>query len=151
MTLADPSVGMTVLPGGDASIVAQRAESDECFRKIESWLQKCLTEHQHCRPVDCTPGFGGSRPKSPLPKRLLWLGAHNDDICLHETINQTGTYLALSHCWGKSQHLLLTKALLEAMKSHIPWNQLPKTFQDAIVVARKLSVQYLWVDSLCII
>jgi Heterokaryon incompatibility protein (HET) len=27
----------------------------------------------------------------------------------------------------------------------------PKTFEDAIVVTRKLHVQYLWIDSLCII
>jgi hypothetical protein len=27
----------------------------------------------------------------------------------------------------------------------------PKTYEDAIVVARKLHVQYLWIDSLCII
>lgn len=28
---------------------------------------------------------------------------------------------------------------------------LPKTFQDAITVTRKLGIQYLWIDSLCIL
>ncbi|CAH0045529.1 unnamed protein product [Clonostachys solani] len=32
-----------------------------------------------------------------------------------------------------------------------PICDLPKTFQDAIVIARKLSVRYLWIDALCII
>jgi len=33
----------------------------------------------------------------------------------------------------------------------IPWDALPKTFQDAIEVTRRLGISYLWIDSLCII
>lgn len=33
----------------------------------------------------------------------------------------------------------------------IRFSSLPKTLQDAIVVTQKLGLQYLWVDSLCII
>lgn len=33
----------------------------------------------------------------------------------------------------------------------IPWFELPKTFQEAIALTRKLGVRYLWIDSLCII
>jgi hypothetical protein len=33
----------------------------------------------------------------------------------------------------------------------IPWQQLPKTFQDAIRITRELGIQYLWIDALCII
>lgn len=33
----------------------------------------------------------------------------------------------------------------------IPWESLPKSFQDAIAVCRVLDVSYLWIDSLCII
>ena len=33
----------------------------------------------------------------------------------------------------------------------MPISQLPKTFRDAISVARVLRVRYLWIDSLCII
>jgi hypothetical protein len=29
--------------------------------------------------------------------------------------------------------------------------ELPKTFRDAIIIARRLDVRYLWIDSLCII
>lgn len=63
-------------------------------------------------------------------------------------------YVTLSHCWGKTKSpLLLTQ---ETYASHtslngIPVSQLPRTFQDAIMVTRKLGVRYLWVDSLCII
>ncbi|ROW00770.1 hypothetical protein VMCG_06567 [Cytospora schulzeri] len=35
--------------------------------------------------------------------------------------------------------------------SSISWDALPKTFQDAIIVARALGVHFVWIDSLCII
>jgi hypothetical protein len=33
----------------------------------------------------------------------------------------------------------------------IPLALMPKTFEDAVVIARILGVRYLWIDSLCII
>ncbi|WAO91487.1 HET domain-containing protein [Fusarium falciforme] len=42
-------------------------------------------------------------------------------------------------------------ATLTERKSNIPWESLPKTFQDAISLVRKLGYQYIWIDSLCII
>jgi hypothetical protein len=33
----------------------------------------------------------------------------------------------------------------------IEWDDLPKTFQDTISIARELSLRYLWINSLCII
>jgi len=37
------------------------------------------------------------------------------------------------------------------MKSSIAWESLSKVFQDAITVARRLEVEWIWIDSLCII
>ncbi len=33
----------------------------------------------------------------------------------------------------------------------IPWDTLPKTFQDAIMTADRLGCAYIWIDSLCIV
>ena len=60
-------------------------------------------------------------------------------------------YVALSHCWGKTKPAILKKHMLGPMTSGIEWSRLPKTFQDAIVVTRRLGSRYLWIDSLCII
>jgi hypothetical protein len=35
--------------------------------------------------------------------------------------------------------------------SNIPWSSLSKTFQDAIEVSHGLGINYLWIDSLCIV
>jgi Heterokaryon incompatibility protein (HET) len=47
--------------------------------------------------------------------------------------------------------LTTTKATLTSWQQSIPWDRLSKTFQDAILVTRDLGLQYLWIDSLCII
>ena len=40
---------------------------------------------------------------------------------------------------------------LESRKQGIRIDELPQTFQDAIAVTRGLGIQYIWIDSLCII
>ena len=63
----------------------------------------------------------------------------------------TGQYLTLSHRWGKTQHFTLTKASLKSFHDSISFESLPKTFQDAVILTRKLGFQYLWIDALCIV
>ena len=60
-------------------------------------------------------------------------------------------YVALSHCWGQTKILILEDHMLETMTHGIDWSQLPRTFQDAMIVTRRLGLRYLWIDSLCII
>ncbi|KLU90403.1 hypothetical protein MAPG_10257 [Magnaporthiopsis poae ATCC 64411] len=40
---------------------------------------------------------------------------------------------------------------IDARKECISWDQLPRTFQDAVAMTRALDVRYLWIDSLCIV
>jgi hypothetical protein len=40
---------------------------------------------------------------------------------------------------------------LNALKKNVQWQSLPKTFQDAMIVSRRLGIRYVWIDSLCII
>jgi hypothetical protein len=74
------------------------------------------------------------------------------DPFLWETRGQTGKYAALSYCWGKNDKMLKTTAQnLEYHKEKIPFRSLPKTLQDAVTIVRRLQIQYLWIDALCII
>ena len=60
-------------------------------------------------------------------------------------------YMTLSHCWGKSEFLKLTKTTSQRLQDGFSGaDTLSKTFQDAITICRKLGVIYLWIDSLCI-
>jgi hypothetical protein len=62
-----------------------------------------------------------------------------------------GAWTALSHCWGRDSFLTATTSNLGSLQSRIEIFSLPATFQDAITVTRKLGIQYLWIDSLCIL
>jgi hypothetical protein len=44
-----------------------------------------------------------------------------------------------------------TRATLEQRQREIRFSELPRTFKDSIIIARKLKIQYIWIDSLCII
>jgi hypothetical protein len=59
-------------------------------------------------------------------------------------------YVALSYCWGGTQ-TILTKKLKKNWETSINKDQLPQTIQDAIFVTMRLDVEYIWIDSLCII
>ncbi|KAM0432366.1 hypothetical protein ACHAPT_004908 [Fusarium lateritium] len=60
-------------------------------------------------------------------------------------------YAALSHRWGEIQPLMLKQQLMDAFYHDIPFSSIPATFQDAIKLANTLGIQYIWIDSLCII
>lgn len=70
---------------------------------------------------------------------------------LLETHGLKGQYVALSHCWGLNRHIVTNKINLDTHKRSIPFGSLPKTFQDAVVLTKRIGIHYIWIDSLCII
>jgi hypothetical protein len=113
---------------------------------LSEWIRICDHTHQCCRE-DATS----------LPTRLIDVGANNGitvRLCC-ETQDQGNSvrYIALSHRWGpKTQNMFCTyKENLKKFKESIILADLPQTFQDAIRITRGLGIQYLWIDSLCII
>jgi len=107
-------------------------------------LDFCSKWHESCRPV----------ASQILPKRVLYIGqAGVQTIKLMETDGDVeASYVALSHCWGPPN--AVPKTTRQNFQSHIQGIQisdLPPTFRDAITITRGLGIQYLWIDSLCII
>ncbi|KAK5214989.1 hypothetical protein LTR72_011922 [Exophiala xenobiotica] len=117
-----------------------------------SWFRTCTLEHKKCDPL-----LASREPF--LPKRLLDVGSATDPLLrliLSEDIPppkdcQT-EYLTLSYCWGPGEHPeRTTSANHDERLLQIEPASLPRTFLDANVLARELSVRYLWIDALCII
>jgi hypothetical protein len=52
---------------------------------------------------------------------------------------------------GKEKFLNLTTHNRGAFEGGIPLVDLPKIFQDAVIFTRRTPVQYIWIDSMCII
>jgi hypothetical protein len=120
------------------------ALSDEQVEHARHWLRECENSHKSCAADHLTP----------LPTRVLDLGTSTDgtgDLRLYESEGETGAYCALSRCWDSRQSLKTTTATVANHKAGIKFSALPKTFQNAITICRKLKLRYLWIDSLCII
>jgi hypothetical protein len=114
---------------------------------LRSSLKTCLQEHQVCKEQQDSGWY---------PDRLLSVGrdrAGNPMIRLinaqHRHLNSA--YIALSHCWGSERFICTTSKNLRDHEIDICYSELPRTFQDAIVVALKMNVAHLWIDSLCIV
>lgn len=92
-----------------------------------------------------------------LPTRLLDISLNQDSsIFLVYTRNLSVSsdvplYATLSHCWGKKQFIKTVSSNVDSFQKCIPFEGLPRTFQDAISIARELGIKYIWIDSLCII
>lgn len=60
-------------------------------------------------------------------------------------------YITLSHRWGNGDFLKLTTGNLSSLENGLPVKVLRKVFQDTLVVAQRMNIAYVWIDSLCII
>jgi hypothetical protein len=121
--------------------VSRELSDADCVGLARKWITECQERHPGCKQP----------PSNPLPTRLVDVGSEDRDPRLVETLGKTGQYATLSHCWGKAQPLTTTSVTLEEHLRGIPVATLPQTFRDAIYLTRKFQLQYLWIDSLCII
>ncbi|OCL12099.1 HET-domain-containing protein, partial [Glonium stellatum] len=107
------------------------------------WLRKCLRDHKSC---------DRSHDQTWYPKRLLDLRNQQVRLILTASTQPRGPYASMSHCWGPHPFFLtLSAERIEEMRRDIQWARLPRNFQDAITTCRRLGIDYLWIDSLCII
>jgi hypothetical protein len=87
-----------------------------------------------------------------VPGRLLYVGTSEDCIIkVVQSHDQNIPYVALSYCWGAGSTLTLTKDTLSSFRSSIPWDVIPKTIKDAIILTRQLQISYIWVNALCVL
>lgn len=114
--------------------------------QVKLWMAECEASHDECRPLD----------QGVLPKRVVQIlpGSKpgNCKVRLYETsASQRGQYICLSHCWGKHQIIVTNKNNFSRHRTEIPWDALSTTFQDAITFSCRLGIEFIWIDSLCII
>ncbi|KAH8652570.1 heterokaryon incompatibility protein-domain-containing protein, partial [Ilyonectria robusta] len=111
---------------------------------VKRWIVSCDKHHPQC----------AIRSSSVLPTRVLDLGVpgNKSGIKLKVTSGLSAPYIALSYCWGSSQTTFSTTTLsLRDRLNGIPWDPLPKTFQDVIEFCWAMKISYLWIDALCIV
>lgn len=126
------------------TIVSQDVPNDALFDVVRAWMDNCHKRHKICAP---TP----ENDPPLLPSRVIDVTKDGLDPRLIVSDGQRGHYAALSHCWGGLQLLQTKAATLAQYQDYIPMDQLSKSFKDAITIARKLRIPFLWIDSLCIV
>ncbi|TRX89299.1 hypothetical protein FHL15_009736 [Xylaria flabelliformis] len=113
----------------------------EQFLLLKEWIRVCDFTHRTCRE--------DAKPAPTMPTRLVEVG---DPLRLVKSrCIKPSPYVALSHCWGKTETLCTTNENITQLMESINFSSLPKTFRDAIQVTRGIGIEYLWIDSLCII
>jgi hypothetical protein len=122
--------------------LSDNSGSEKTFEFIRSKFKECLTRHRVC---------SSTNTNRYLPTRLLDVGdaAHRivRSVSKRE-IPADALYTTLSHCWGESVPLKLTSTTETALRDGIADEQLPRTFEQAVAVTRKLEIRYIWIDSL---
>ena len=108
------------------------------------WLTECHSTHALCQqePVDFRP------------RRLLHLDFSKGNSLIQLVEDPQGRQIkwaALSYVWGGEQSFKTTLHSLPEMERGFRSEVLPQTLQDAVRVCKAMSLQYLWVDSLCIV
>ncbi|EMT74574.1 hypothetical protein FOC4_g10000287 [Fusarium odoratissimum] len=126
---------------GMLSAYPESTELDASVNFVNAQMSECSTKHEPCK----------KQLESPLPTRVVSVGSSDADIRLVELKNVPARYVTLSHCWGRKQPLRTIIANFEDMKKSIDANSLPIVFQQAIWIVRMLKIDYIWIDSLCII
>lgn len=128
----------TILPSSTGSI--------ETWLTIDEWIQHCSKHHR------CMAGVNASWYPTRLVERTsdtTFKVVRSDSSSFQAS--QDRRYITLSHRWGDGDLLKLTTDNLSVLEQGLPVTLLRQTFQDTLVVAQRMNVSYIWIDSLCII
>jgi hypothetical protein len=114
----------------------------DVWNRAKSWIDNCDSTHkyEHLPPTN-----------TELPDKVLDL--RKGSIRLWETFGSRGRYTTLSYRWDTVETRLFktTNKNFTKRKQSISLASMPQTFQDAIDITKKLDIDYLWIDALCII
>ncbi|RSL64888.1 hypothetical protein CEP53_003891 [Fusarium sp. AF-6] len=128
--------------------IKEQTDTEETFEFLRSQIQECY--ETHCHQETCPP------PKGDFaPRRVIRIDGTTDPPSLRLYAPEMGEdvrWCALSYCWDRqSQSVMTTVATLQERFDGIDFGELPKTLQDAIISTHRLGIQYIWIDSLCIV
>ncbi|PHH92157.1 hypothetical protein CDD83_8640 [Cordyceps sp. RAO-2017] len=126
---------------------------------IRGWLKMCQEEHGQA----CRDAHGTEREFKELIGETYFGVVDVADLQLKrlplDRRGEPAPFVALSYVWGRLEDdeppYCTTRANVATHILHGglegPWDKLPLTIQDAILLVSRLGERYLWIDSLCIV
>jgi hypothetical protein len=115
--------------------------SKTSYDQTRQWLQYCYSHHEQC----------ATSKTSFIPTRVIDVEGLDGVPRLVELNGHSNYYAALSYCWGGDQSVMAKCDNIEEFFKQLPVSKLQPTLKDAISTTRELGLQFLWIDSLCII
>lgn len=119
-----------------------RWEKAGLLETVSMWMEQCDAGHNECRQHET---------EFEWPRRLVSVGGNAVKVVETQAFTTLPRYATLSYCWGQADFTMLTTETLTSFQKGIRWSELPRTMRDAIAIARRLGLGYIWIDSLCII
>ncbi|KAI9685988.1 MAG: hypothetical protein M1822_003971 [Bathelium mastoideum] len=135
--------------------------------RIKSWLDLCKTQHHGpCSPmdedvhsdVDVHPGLEPRFMDMLTHSYFGLVDVNNMQLVGFPTRTEESglpPFAALSYVWGKTLAYRTTTENVLLLRTHggieKVLKQLPTVITDAIDLTRRLGLQYIWIDALCIV
>ncbi|ETN43579.1 uncharacterized protein HMPREF1541_02738 [Cyphellophora europaea CBS 101466] len=122
-------------------------------RLVQRWYTACTESHKACRAGYNNPHPGDNAKHRFQPTRILDLHDNKLRLDCAPGDRRDQRYASLTHRWSIRPETMprLDVDMLSEWEKNIDPKILTRTFQDAIDVARRLKIRYLWIDSLCIL
>lgn len=145
--ISDDSQSSTIAKYG----ITRRCMVSTGARWARDLISECISSHQACQSQ-----FDGKF----LPTRLINIQPNSEGgnprlkLQSSRAVPARSPYVALSYCWGGYVPACMTIDVHGKPDDELrplPWNDLPQTFQDAVNFTLGLGVNFLWIDSICII
>ncbi|KFA76625.1 hypothetical protein S40288_05961 [Stachybotrys chartarum IBT 40288] len=112
--------------------------SSESLSNLNRWIKTCNESH---------PCF--SHDETVLPTRVVCVA--DGKVRILSFVDRRANYVTLSHRWGSKEDFILTQSNAQLFSRDIPWDSIPRLYQDAITLTRQLGIDYIWIDTLCIV
>jgi hypothetical protein len=114
-------------------MVEDDASKEASVQRASNWLKRCDPE---CKDT-------------VLPQRVLDIkDGTSSRLSIKESTGEIGRYAVLSYIDNTDISTTTANIGVELREDGILFDSLPKIFQDAITITRKLGIQYLWIRRL---
>jgi hypothetical protein len=117
-------------------------------KKIQAWMNVCTDNHDQCARARISSSH---QDEDFVPSRLIKIGMDLTSVTQLTSLTTPVRYAALSYCWGSTNQLVTTTSNVSARYQQLHSANLPQTLQDAIFMTKALGLEYLWIDSICIV
>ncbi|KAH8803392.1 heterokaryon incompatibility protein-domain-containing protein [Xylogone sp. PMI_703] len=125
---------------------------------IQEWFHTCKAKHikSNTSPNLCISREESKEDCVPKLRRKIphfrLIDVKNRCVILAQDEDE---YAALSYVWGHAKRLILTIENLERLSTpgalSFDREEVPRTFKDALSVAERLNIAFLWIDALCVL